>query len=237
MQEWIVQLGLLAQWDDFGDWANILILLIIVVFSMIGGLIKNAEAKKRQQRVGREAAPQRSLAGQPRETWQQRLARKAEEMQRALEAKYQQAQSSPQAPSPAGPRRPEPGKLMIRTDSSGESVLVFERDRPESIAQQQAAGQQQAREAVAAARRAEASRRLAARRQREAEAAAPTLYPHEPSAVATIETPAAQPNAGAPVSLVIDYDDPDALRRAILHYEILGKPLAMRDPFERTADY
>jgi hypothetical protein len=26
------------------------------------------------------------------------------------------------------------------------------------------------------------------------------------------------------------YDDPEQLRRAILHYEILGKPLALRDP-------
>jgi hypothetical protein len=28
---------------------------------------------------------------------------------------------------------------------------------------------------------------------------------------------------------VIDYSDPDALKKAILHYEILGKPLALRD--------
>ena len=27
-----------------------------------------------------------------------------------------------------------------------------------------------------------------------------------------------------------DYEDPDELKRAILHYEILGKPLALRDP-------
>lgn len=29
-----------------------------------------------------------------------------------------------------------------------------------------------------------------------------------------------------------DYDDPETLRRAILHYEILGKPLSMRRPSE-----
>jgi hypothetical protein len=28
---------------------------------------------------------------------------------------------------------------------------------------------------------------------------------------------------------VIDYSDPDALKKAILHYEILAKPLALRD--------
>jgi hypothetical protein len=31
---------------------------------------------------------------------------------------------------------------------------------------------------------------------------------------------------------VVDYGDPDALKKAILQYEILGKPLALRDPSE-----
>jgi hypothetical protein len=30
--------------------------------------------------------------------------------------------------------------------------------------------------------------------------------------------------------ILSDYDDPEKLRRAILHYEILGKPLSLRDP-------
>ena len=30
--------------------------------------------------------------------------------------------------------------------------------------------------------------------------------------------------------VISDYEDPDELKRAILHYEILGKPLALRDP-------
>ena len=29
---------------------------------------------------------------------------------------------------------------------------------------------------------------------------------------------------------LFDFDDPDGLRRAILHYEILGKPLSLRGP-------
>jgi len=32
--------------------------------------------------------------------------------------------------------------------------------------------------------------------------------------------------------LSLDYADPDKLRRAILHYEILGKPLSLRSPSE-----
>ena len=30
--------------------------------------------------------------------------------------------------------------------------------------------------------------------------------------------------------VLADYEDPDELKRAILHYEILGRPLALRDP-------
>ena len=36
---------------------------------------------------------------------------------------------------------------------------------------------------------------------------------------------------------VLDYDDTDELRRAILHYEILGKPLSVRDPSEKTRGF
>jgi hypothetical protein len=31
--------------------------------------------------------------------------------------------------------------------------------------------------------------------------------------------------------LLLDYSDPEELRRAILHYEILGKPLSLRSQF------
>jgi len=32
---------------------------------------------------------------------------------------------------------------------------------------------------------------------------------------------------------ILDYADTEALRKAILHYEILGRPLSVRDPSER----
>ena len=33
--------------------------------------------------------------------------------------------------------------------------------------------------------------------------------------------------------ILLDYADPDDLRRAILHYEILGRPLSLRDPSQQ----
>jgi hypothetical protein len=42
---------------------------------------------------------------------------------------------------------------------------------------------------------------------------------------------AAQVPEGRQLSeILMDYSDPDELKRAILHYEILGKPLSLRDP-------
>ena len=34
------------------------------------------------------------------------------------------------------------------------------------------------------------------------------------------------------IESLLDYDDPEQLKRAILHYEILGKPLSLREPLE-----
>lgn len=44
--------------------------------------------------------------------------------------------------------------------------------------------------------------------------------------------PAETPEAKYLAEISLDYDDPDKLRRAILHYEILGRPLSLRGPSE-----
>lgn len=43
-------------------------------------------------------------------------------------------------------------------------------------------------------------------------------------------TPAETPRTKYLAEILLDYSDPDDLRRAILHYEILGRPLSIRDP-------
>ncbi|MHC4573792.1 MAG: hypothetical protein ACYS76_06625 [Planctomycetota bacterium] len=37
--------------------------------------------------------------------------------------------------------------------------------------------------------------------------------------------------------IIMDYADPDELRRAILHYEILGRPLSLREPREQSLGF
>ena len=43
-----------------------------------------------------------------------------------------------------------------------------------------------------------------------------------------------QPEQESIVESLLDYEDPDELRRAILHYEILGKPLSLRGSGEHV---
>lgn len=45
-----------------------------------------------------------------------------------------------------------------------------------------------------------------------------------------VSTPAETPRAKYLAEILLDYADPEDLRRAILHYEILGRPLSLRDP-------
>jgi hypothetical protein len=44
------------------------------------------------------------------------------------------------------------------------------------------------------------------------------------------EVAAEVPEAEQLPEILSDYADPEELRRAILHYEILGRPLSLRDP-------
>jgi hypothetical protein len=48
-----------------------------------------------------------------------------------------------------------------------------------------------------------------------------------------VPVPAETPQAKYLSEILLDYADPDELKTAILHYEILGKPLSLRAPSER----
>lgn len=235
MREWIPELVPLAQEHGFSEWAYILFLVIMAVFSAVGGLIKNAEAKRRRQRTDRGASQQPST-GQQRETWQQRLARKAEEMQRAIEAKYGQTPQERSARPPSGRDQPKQGRLAIQTGRGGAPIMVLEEAASESMAQRQAAKERQTREAVATAKHDVAKRRLTAESKPGSHVAARAIDGQRPLPVsATVEPPRGPTSYEA--ASIIDHDDPEGLRKAILHYEILGKPIAWRDPLERTSGF
>jgi hypothetical protein len=232
----ISQLDALAQGDADG-WMNILFIVVVFLFWAIGGIVKAAGAKAKNKRTQQQGgrAPRKQQAKQP--TWLQQLVEKAEEIQRAVEGQ-QEKDTTPsrpaQQPKPTAPPQGQ-GQIAVRTGRGGQQVLVYERQPPQSSPTPARQPQQ--------ARQTPPPRQPAPQRpQPPAGRPAPASpdFSEPPSAPREITRPV-RPRARKPAptasvaSTVIDQSDPEALRRAILHYEILGKPLALRDPFERLS--
>jgi hypothetical protein len=205
--EWAMQLELLAQGRGLDEWGDVLVLVVMAALWLVGALAKVLTSRKGAARQGQQQGPA-GQAGPQRETWQQRLARKVHEIQRAAEAEKETVDQQPRtrtagsrtAQSPSAP----PGTVTVRTDEKGDSVMVYQ--RPAASIDKPAIRQPQAREALSAA-------------SQQAPKGPSTLF--EPA-----QSVGFQPDA------LIDPNDPDALQKAILHYEIFGKPLAMRKPSE-----
>jgi hypothetical protein len=257
LQDIIAQLGVLGQGSDMEGWIDLLVILGMAILWAIGGLVKVGRSKAAQRR---REGPANAMQRAPRESWQQRLARKAEEMQRAAEARgkemarrlEEEVGLRQQGGRPARPT----GRIAVRQGPRGESIMVYEEagTEPATEREQQAARQREARKAVVV-------------RQRQAKEAVSTARRHAPQPAQPIETmtvtelPGLEPmvgeltgtmrepprplepsrarpaipgeSAGFEPAAVIDYRDPDALKKAILHYEILGNPVALRESSER----
>ncbi len=245
MFDWIAQLRVLAQRDG-EEWVNILFIVAVAVFWAIGGLIKAAGGRKNAPQSRRQDRP-RPADAQKQGTWQQRLARKAEEIKQAADERIRMLQEQVESPSSApeapGRDRSAQGRVTVRRRRGGESVLVYERNDPRKAAEE--------KQRRAAAQAAQAQH--AAERRRRAHLApkpprATPVHGSLPDALSAMEQkpeplgldeslPDAAPQAGYSASSLIDYTEADALKRAILHCEILGKPLSLRDPFPSASDF
>ncbi len=237
------QLHIVAQIDSDGI-INFLILAIMAILWLFASLIKAAGKRKSSQ------TQPGGLAGPQRESWQQRLARKAEELQRAMEGHSDEGAERIRQQLEERARRREQaqerpsGKITVRSGKGGESVMVYERTESaaDSTREQRAARQREAREAVSAGRKA-AMTPTEPRPEITMPDLAPatvdladeTLRPLQPIELGRegLE-PQREAVTGYDPASVIDSSDADALRKAILHYEILGKPIGLRDPSEQS---
>ncbi|MGE5296201.1 MAG: hypothetical protein ACM3VT_15365 [Solirubrobacterales bacterium] len=207
------QFNHLAQGGD--NWENLILLVVMVVIWLAGIIGKVLMGNKAAGQQPRQERPATQPSAQ-RETWQQRLARKAQEMQRAAEAERTRLEQ--QARVRTEPPKPRPaGEVTVRTDQKGDSVMVYQPSVP--TPRQRSAPERRTREPVFSA-------------------AAPQPILEPPS----IELPEVSlgPTTTAiesPIASRIDYSDPDVLTNAILAYEIFGKPLALRDPSEETSPF
>jgi hypothetical protein len=202
MNELLAQIILAARNRDGKSWMNILFIVGLAIFWVIGGILKAARAKKaEEEKAGGklssrkpERKPAEGTTGLPKGPFQKiRLALEAElQNQRQLQAKQPQRKLA----------RPQPAaqKVAAKTERAAEipTLQPAPQVQPELPELQKLPG-------------------FTSKTVKEL---------GDKRAAILAETAQAKYLA----EILLDYAGPEDLKRAILHYEILGRPLSLRDP-------
>ena len=210
MENLLAQLILAARNSDSEDtgWMQMLVFIVLAAFYVIGSILKaraNKQQKLEQEEPGRR--PLESTRGAPKP-----LAKTLYRQAQRPVGHAPKSQPSPQQVQPSRRKivRPQPAgrKSSIKTE---QAIRLEAIEPPEALKVSLSGPQVQA-----------------------------DLEELPEFTVETVEKLKAKPS-GFPVEklqarylpeILSDYDDPEKLRRAILHYEILGKPMALRGPSE-----
>ncbi len=201
MADLLSRLSVASRGDDLESWMNILFVVVLAVLWLIGGIIK-AKTRKPEGRDAQEAPPRKPP---------QRPPARGRGLQEALLSQLQRRGKPPQRP-PSRPTAPAPRR----------EPAPFPAHAYESAAQAQRTTPSQATE-----------------RLPEPELPLPTsqlqpvideLPQLTTPLVTDLETQQAAPSPDQPTETFLADADPDELKKAILHYEILGRPLSLRDP-------
>lgn len=204
MNDFLAQIILAARRDDAEFWMQILVFVIVIAFWALGGILR-AKSRKSEQQQEEELA--------------RRTARKPPGFAKGLQEQFLHRPGRPAGPVPRRQYRPQvqqPRRKVVRPQPAVEKVAA------------------KAGRAI----------RLAGLEALEAPELSTSVLPKEPAELLgeplkglenkltgiVSETPQPELLIEKPL---LDYADPDELRRAILHYEILGKPLSLRGPGEQ----
>ena len=205
MSDLLAQIILAGRSDDAEGWMNILFVVVLAAFWAIAGIVK-AKAKKSE---GRDE----QLPGKPvrRPPLHSREAR--EQMLRQLQRPAGSAQGQRQQPRPAA-RQPRMKFADLRA-----AVRKFSVEAEQAFQPQSGKPTPELKPVLT-----------------EPQNPPETVELPEPAGTSTkglqdkqIPEPEQMPESEYLSELLTDYADSEELRRAILHYEILGKPLSLRD--------
>ncbi len=204
MGDLLAQIILAGRSDDAEGWMNILIVIVLAVFWAIGGIIK-AKAKKPG---GRDE----QLPGKPARKPPTHSREAREQMLRQLQRPADSAQGQRQQPRPAA-RQPRLKFADLRA-----AVQKFAVEAEQAFQPQSGKPTPELEPALT---------------EPQIKAERVELKPISKTVKGLQDKRASEP-AQMPESeylseLLTDYADPEELRRAILHYEILGRPLSLRD--------
>ncbi len=206
MSELLAQIILAGRSDDAEGWMNILIVVVLAVFWAIGGIIK---AKANKTGAPGEQPPGKTARKPPLHSREAR-----EQMLRQLQRPADSEQGQRQQPRPAA-KQPR----MKFADLQA-AVRKFAVEAEQAFQPQSGKKTPELKPVLT-----------------EPKIPPETVKPKEPIGKTVkrlkdklVSEPAQMPESEFLSELLTDYADPEELRRAILHYEILGKPLSMRDP-------
>ncbi len=208
MNSFLAQLILAGRSEDAEKWMNILFVVVLAVFWALGGILK-ARGKKTQDAAAGKS-PHRPVRQPPAQgrTAREQLLRQA---------------GPPVGQAERRPSRPGLGQARTRLAELRAAAQKFAAEAEQAFRVQM---QQPAQEVPPARHR--PMRRPEPKVLLEAFAELPTATASQPEILPPPEEKTLPSEYLS--ELLSAYDDPDHLRRAILHYEILGKPLSLRDP-------
>ena len=207
MNEFIEHIILAARRRSPKGWGNILFIVFIAIFWAISAIVKLKAKKAEEEKEGEEqlslkpgAKPPEGTNALPKGPFQKIRLAIETELQKQRQLQEQQAQRKLARPQPAAQ------KVAIKTEPAAripalEPVEEAKLTRP--IAQVQTKFQEMPDFTSKTVQKLKDKR---------------------------IDAPSEIPASKHLSEILLDYSDPDELKRAILHYEILGRPLSLRGP-------
>ena len=207
----MLQIILARRNDDVEGWMQILVFVVLAVFWAIGGIIK-AKANKTQT-SGKDNISRKPHRKPPVHSREAR-----EQMLRQLERPADTARGQGQQPRPATqkPRMKFADLQAAVRKFAAEAEKAFEAETKEP------------------APKPEPSLPVSQMKAEKPKLAEPVTTSVKGLLDKRASEPAQMTESEYLPELLMDYADPDELRRAILHYEILGRPLSLRDPSEHS---
>ena len=206
MNELLAQIILAAR--EKKGWGNILFIVFLALLWAIGGILKATRAKKaEEQEAGGEelsqkpeGKPAEGIKGLPKGPFQKIRLALEAELQNQRQLQAQQPQRKLARPQPAAQ------KVAAKTERAAQIPTL---------------------EPMEKAKLARPIPQVQPEFQELPDFTSKTVQKLKDK---RIDVPAEIPQAKHLAEIVLDYSDPDELKRAILHYEILGRPLSLRGP-------
>ncbi len=208
MNALLAQLVISARNNDIEGWMNILIVVIIAIFWAIGGIIKAKTKKAKEEREEQltdrptRRRPQATM-GLQKESLQQpsRERTVAQGLSKQYRRQVEQLRRKISGPRPIASTTTTGKKSMLIPAFVSTEETILDKVMPEV-------------------------QPSIKKRSKPEPKIEPVTEPKDIYA----GTSAERAKVEIPVESFLDFADTDDLRRAILHYEILGKPLSLRRP-------